>query len=279
MTGAAQSRLLPDGRLHLHHGPIDLIIDAEGPERATAFDQARDAFVGVLGGLVEELEILRAPAGSGSECRGPVARWMMGAVMPHLPCFVTPMAAVAGAVADHVLAAMTRGTQLIKAHVNNGGDIAFHLENHAVFRAAEPASGAVIEIPRDSPWRGIATSGWRGRSQSLGIADAVTVLARTAAEADVAATLIANAVDVPDHPGITRVPARERAPDSDLGDRLVTVGVEALTPGDIASALAAGSRCAEAMLRRDLIGGAAITLMGATRITGSFPTLAGGANG
>ena len=132
MTGAAQSRLLPDGRLHLHHGPIDLIIDAEGPERATAFDQARDAFVGVLGGLVEELEILRAPAGSGSECRGPVARWMMGAVMPHLPCFVTPMAAVAGAVADHVLAAMTRGTQLIKAHVNNGGDIAFHLENHAV---------------------------------------------------------------------------------------------------------------------------------------------------
>ena len=176
---------------------------------------------------------------------------MMGAVMPHLPCFVTPMAAVAGAVADHVLAAMTRGTQLIKAHVNNGGDIAFHLENHAVLRAAEPASGAVIEIPRDSPWRGIATSGWRGRSQSMGIADAVTVLARTAAEADVAATLIANAVDVADHPGITRVPARERAPDSDLGDRLVTVGVEALTPGDIASALASGIRCAEAMLHRD----------------------------
>ena len=49
--------------------------------------------------------------------------------------------------------------------------------------------------------RGIATSGWRGRSFSLGIADAVTVLAATAAEADAAATMIANAVDLPGHPG------------------------------------------------------------------------------
>jgi ApbE superfamily uncharacterized protein (UPF0280 family) len=48
------------------------------------------------------------------------------------------------------------------------------------------------------PVRGIATSGWRGRSFSLGIADSVTVLARTAAQADAAATVIANAVDADD---------------------------------------------------------------------------------
>ena len=68
--------------------------------------------------------------------------------------------------------------------------------------------------------RGVATSGWRGRSFSLGIADAVTVLARTGAEADAAATLIANAVDLPGNPAIKRIPAQELAPDSDLGARL-----------------------------------------------------------
>ncbi|WP_204349766.1 hypothetical protein, partial [Klebsiella pneumoniae] len=76
---------------------------------------------------------------------------------------------------------------------------------------------------------GIATSGAQGRSFSLGIADSVTVLARDAASADAAATLIANAVDL-DHPAIRRRPARNLDPDSDLGDRLVTVGVGDLTP-------------------------------------------------
>ena len=61
--------------------------------------------------------------------------------------------------------------------------------------------------------RGIATSGWRGRSFSLGIADAVTVLAATAAEADAAATVIANAVDLPGHPAIdTRAGAASSRP-------------------------------------------------------------------
>ena len=63
----------------------------------------------------------------------------------------------------------------------------------------------------------------------MGIADSVTVLARTGAVADAAATLIANAVDV-DDPAIRREPAAELAPDSDLGDRLVTVEVGPLPP-------------------------------------------------
>ncbi len=81
--------------------------------------------------------------------------------------------------------------------------------------------------------RGIATSGWRGRSHSLGIADAVTVLAATASAADAAATIIANAVDLPGHPAIARRPARALSPDSDLGTRLVTVGVGALPAAEI----------------------------------------------
>src|SRR5690606_41231750 len=73
--------------------------------------------------------------------------------------------------------------------------------------------GDRIRIRAEDEVRGVATSGWRGRSFSLGIADAVTVLARTGAEADAAATLIANAVDLPGHPAIKRRPARELAPE------------------------------------------------------------------
>lgn len=122
--------------------------------------------------------------------------------------------------------------------------------------------------------RGLATSGWRGRSWSLGIADAVTVLARTAAEADAAATLIANAVDLPGHPVTVRRAARELQADSNLGDRLVTTAVGRLTSIETARALAAGTDRAEAMLRAGLIAGAALFLCGEVRLAGRVPVAA-----
>jgi hypothetical protein len=118
------------------------------------------------------------------------------------------------------------------------------------------------------PVRGIATSGWRGRSFSLGIADAVTVLADRAAAADAAATIIANAVDLPGHSAIVRVPACELAPDSDLGDRLVTQAVGVLTLEEVNRALAAGTRTAELLLRIGLIRSAALNLQGETHVVG-----------
>src|SRR5690606_38926436 len=114
-----------------------------------------------------------------------------------------------------------------------------------------------VTIRTEGPVRGVATSGWRGRSFSLGIADAVTVLARTGAEADAAATLVANAVDLPGHVAVTRRPARDLAPDSDLGDRPVTTGVGPLSPGEIGAALARGLAVAEGFRRRGLIEAAA----------------------
>ncbi|MFX7144802.1 hypothetical protein ABTI11_20165, partial [Acinetobacter baumannii] len=82
----------------------------------------------------------------------------------------------------------------------------------------------------------IATSDRHGRSFSRGIADAVTVLAKTASQADAAATIIANNVDLPGHPAIQRVPANELQPDSDLGSRLVTRAVGTLTEQEIETA-------------------------------------------
>src|SRR5258708_38651246 len=132
------------------------------------------------------------------------------------------MAAVAGAVAEEILGVMLREARLTRAYVNNGGDIALHLadgEHFTVGLAERPDAPGLMRtmiIHADDPARGVATSGRHGRSFSLGIADAVTVLARTASQAHAAATIMANAVDLPGHPGIPRRPPRDLQPDSDL---------------------------------------------------------------
>jgi ApbE superfamily uncharacterized protein (UPF0280 family) len=121
-----------------------------------------------------------------------------------------------------------------------------------------------VIINADDPSRGVATSGRHGRSFSLGIADAVTVLARTASQADAAATIIANAVDLPGHPAIVRCPAHDLQPDSDLGARLVTRGVGELSDAEIEDALEAGAVQARRLLAAGLIDGAALRLRGET---------------
>ena len=118
------------------------------------------------------------------------------------------------------------------------------------------------------PVRGIATSGWRGRSFSLGLADSVTVLADCAAAADAAATIIANAVDLPGHVAIIRMAACDLAPENDLGSRLVTQGVGELTGAEVDQALTAGVATAHLLLKIGLIRAAALRLQDETRIVG-----------
>ncbi len=266
MTGGPQVAHLPDGRLHLHHGPIDLLISAEGPARSTAFEAATRRFGTILDELMREFDRLSS-AYDGTAFKGAVAARMGTAVAPlAADRFVTPMAAVAGAVADEVLSTLPL-SNLTKAIVNNGGDIAFSLADGEVFRAGSPSGP--IEIGATHAPRGLATSGWRGRSQSLGIADAVTVVAHTAARADAAATLIANAVDLPDHPAIERRPAREIEAVPQLGERLVTTGVGPLSGSEVEQALARGMRYAKTLTERGLIGSASLLLNGEMRIIGS----------
>jgi hypothetical protein len=333
-----QVSLLPDGRrLHLNHGPIDVILEAWGApaEVHAAYDQATAAFQDVLQTLVDELPLLRQPlpcsgaayttlaqqervplstCAAGGEgrvrgvlpptppylfrgtaltptlsrkrergtrsngvgttpptLRGPVARRMLAACWPYRAGFITPMAAVAGAVADHLLDAMCESRCLAKAYVNDGGDIAFHLSPGERFTCglvadlAAPAIDGRLALTADMPVRGLATSGAAtkgsgGRSFSLGIADAVTVLAQDAAAADAAATIIANAADLPGHPDIERAPASDIDPDSDLGDRLVTLAVGDLAPAEIDRALAAGLVVAEHLRRAGLIHAAVLVL-------------------
>lgn len=257
------------------HGPIDLIVQAEGEPEVIEAAHARawSEFQTLLSTLVPELPVLRqaVQTGAAMPCHGAVARLMWQACQPLAgpdeAGFITPMAAVAGSVAQHLI----RHYELpgvTRASINNGGDIALHLapgqhwrlgvvsDIRRVRQSPDATTGLLPDahflIGSDSPVRGVATSGWAGRSFSLGIADSVTVLAATASQADAAASLIANQVQI-EHPGIVRMPACEIKDDSDLGNRLVTRHVPELPLGQIMTALSRGLAYARGLQRRGLI--------------------------
>ncbi|MEQ1941116.1 UPF0280 family protein [Mesorhizobium sp. VNQ89] len=273
-----QVHMLPDGRrLHLNHGPIDLIVEAFGAagEVKAAYQQATSRFQTILPELAEELPALRRAASSRPRRFAGVTALRMEAAVSPLAAenFITPMAAVAGSVADEILATMLEGRALDRAYVNNGGDSALFLAPGQSMRLAIAGAGHGfadrIVIRGEDAVRGVATSGWRGRSFSLGIADAVTVLARTGAEADAAATIIANAVDLPGHRAIRRERANVLAPDSDLGERLVTVEVGGLSAGEVAAALDAGLTVAGRLRTSGLIEDAVLFLKSESRLCGA----------
>ncbi len=278
---------LSNQRWHFQHGPIDLVLGAEGATSAVsaAHEHAWQRFQTVLSELVAELPLLRAPVSSRHVPCGSVARKMLDACRVFRPQFITPMAAVAGAVADEIIASYRRAG-VRKAWVNNGGDIAIHLAPGAsemrLAVVVDPqmprfcvSSGlmqhdGVARIAETSEVRGVATSGWNGRSFSFGIADAVTVLASSAARADAAATIIANAVDVV-CPLVARAPASSLKDDSDLGDRWVTVNVPALPRALIETALSKGLMVARTLQASGLIVSALLQCQGRTRLLGEVP--------
>ena len=275
MFAPAVVQQLTGERLHLSHGPIDVVLKAWGQPRAVraAYAAAGARFPAILPELCEELIALRTPMHERPVVDGRVARRMVEACRPFADVFVTPMAAVAGAVADELLAHMIAAAPLQRAFVNDGGDIAVLVTPGQALdigvagefsRGATPAIDGSIRLDAASGVGGIATSGARGRSFSLGIADSVTILARDAATADVSATLVANAVDI-DSPAIQRRPARELDPDSDLRDLPVTVAVAPLQPAEIDMALGRGLERALDYRRRGLIADAALMLQGRTR--------------
>lgn len=299
---------LNDGRrLHLQHGPIDLIIEVSArteADRRAALDAAAQRFDTVLTELVAELAVLRQPVDT-LQCgfSGAIAQRMWQAARNCESIVAdnatTPMIAVAGSVADEVLHAILVADAdhaVHKVSINNGGDIALYIkpctvsngcdartDRHASYRVgvvANPIDAqvcATIDIASADAIGGIATSGWRGRSFSRGIADSVTVLAGNAACADAAATLIANAVRTDEqdaaqagiHPWVQRRPARELDPDSDLGDTLVTTAVGPLPQTLIDDALNAGAHCAMQLEQNKLIAGACIFLQQQHRVVGA----------
>ncbi len=110
---------------------------------------------------------------------------------------VGPMAAVAGGIAEFV------GRKLMDEGVGeiileNGGDIflsRYKPLQLAIFAGASPLSNKVgLELQPPMPWAVCTSSGTVGHSLSLGVADSVTVVARSAFLADAAATRLGNEV-------------------------------------------------------------------------------------
>lgn len=284
----AQRAQSPDGRWHFQHGPMDIIIGAAGAALALrdAHEQAWQRFKTILQELVEELPALRQAVHAACPVRGVVAQRMWSACQPYNSLFITPMAAVAGAVAQELVQCY-QAPGIQRAHINNGGDIALHLAANQSLRVGVYANLARLNLQQlvnaialdgqfdvrsDSLVRGVATSGWRGRSFSLGIADSVTVLARTAAQADAAATVIANAVNVVDARIIRRA-ACQIKDDSDLGSRLVTVDVPPLPEALAQRALAAGLACALSLRAQGLICSAVLVCQNQCMTTGTLKQL------
>ena len=272
---------MADNRLHLQHGPIDIIAHVDAPEevRKRLYTSASNRFSTVLVELVAEMDLLKQPWSADlPDSKGGIAQKMCFAVRGS-DIFVTPMAAVAGAVADEMLETMLFEAQkpdscvehIHRMYVNNGGDIAFWLNTGESFSIGVvdnpgiPELNARVSLAYESPVRGIATSGWRGRSLSLGIADAVTVLAGSAATADAAATLIANDVNV-DYPGILKRPAYEVKDESDLGMLPVTVDVPPLPVDQISEALKRGAQTAGNFIRTGKIEAAYLSLQKQTLV-------------
>ncbi len=272
MVGQATYRIMEDGkRLHLQHGPIDIVAEGFGgkSEVFACYQQGIAVFETVLQTLVMDLDVLKEPVDQDRKQRlQGIAGNMYGAAARFAGNrFVTPMAAVAGAVADFVKNAMLEGRSLEKLYVNNGGDISLYLNGQASFTSAivnnqdAPSVDAKITIRPEEGIGGIATSGWRGRSLSPGIADAVTVLAETTALADVAATLIAGDVWV-DSVNVEQQRASSLREDTDLGDMMVTTDVGRLQKQEIEAALNRGLVTAERFRDLGLIKGAYLALQG-----------------
>ena len=250
-----------DNRLFLQHGPINIVLEAFGIDKNLAYRNVKKYFETILDQLVLDLALLKKEVVLNRKFNNKISQSMQDATERFTPTFITPMAAVAGSIADNILRVLINDTNLEKAYVNNGGDVSFYLnENQTIKSSLAAVPNMIAEIKYKDKSRGIATSGWRGKSFSRGIADSVTVLAENAAMADAAATMIGNAVDIYNHPKIKKRPANEIYEDSDLENLLITVEVGNLTKFEIKEALKNGYQTALQYVQKDLINTALIQL-------------------
>jgi ApbE superfamily uncharacterized protein (UPF0280 family) len=272
-------RILPDGSIYFDAGPMQLRIhvrQGDGPATHLALAGAEKAY-SLLEELSKHKEIITGfvcAVHPQPEYPAVVVR-MIESVRKTGDPSLTPLAAVAGTVADEVADFVWALEKVDKVVINNGGDIALRLrrgasakiglqENLSVGRYSN-----VLIAEHFHGIEGVATSGLGGRSLTKGIASAVTSVASTASMADAAATIIANAVDV-DSPCIVRTQAEEIDPGTDIPGQSVTIRVGRLNRLEIEEALEAGMAAADKLRRRGCIMGAVLSLQGTTIVC---PTL------
>lgn len=232
-------RTLDDGRVFVDYGPASMVITARRGEE-TLSELARSAFPRIRDHLAEiagQLPRLRQYPGDAdfSGLEG-LPRVMAEAVLATGEPTLTPMAAVAGTMADAVADWLfAQGADLVL--VNNGGDIALRLGPGRQVRMGilpdlNGAISQVVTIRAEDGIGGVCTSGLGGRSFTRGIARSVTVFSRRCATADACATHIANCSYVPS-PRVQTCLAGDLDPQSDIAGLQIVCGTQTLEPEEV----------------------------------------------
>jgi uncharacterized protein len=248
-------------------GPASLVVEGQKDGRTFRFDRQtiEKRIKEILDDIANFLPLLKQKA-----CRirntshlPEVVRKMVEAAKLVDEATLTPMAAVAGAVSDEIKSFL-KDLGLDMISVNNGGDISVHNKFGKALRIGigdinagrGTAYSLKIEGLRDY---GLATSGFGGRSFTLGVADIGTVVAETGAIADAAATFICNRTDV-ETKKVVRRRASEIDPLTDIPDELVTVSVGELDRGLVLKALENGIEAAHSLKKGNVIHDAIVIL-------------------
>lgn len=208
-------------------GPTTLTVNVERDGKPNAFDKTRlvEHVKEILADIRGCLPVLKQKAYKirRTTYLPMVARRMVDAVKAVDETSLTPMAAVAGAVAEQLKECLI-GEGLEFLSVNNGGDIAI------VNKRSKPVTIRIGDIERScsTPYIlkigelidfGVATSGFGGRSFTLGLADIVSVVASSAPLADAAATHIGNSTNF-DAASVVRRKAVQIDPSTDIPEEM-----------------------------------------------------------
>lgn len=247
---------LPDGRVFVDYGPTSMVITArlQGEPQVELAKAAFPLIQEVLGEVARALPTLRQYPKDGdfSQLEG-LPRVMAEAVLATGEETLTPMAAVAGTVADAVADwIFARGADMVA--VNNGGDVALRLGPGQQMRMGilpelDGKISQVITIRAEDGIGGVCTSGLGGRSLTRGIASSVTVFSRRCALADACATHIANCSYI-DSPRVHTCLAGELEPESDIASLRIVHQVEPLEEFEIQRGLEQVRQEAEQQLTR-----------------------------
>ena len=248
-------------------GPASLVVTAERAGKTCDIDRKKveDYLATILGDIRDCLPVLRQKAQRilrTAHMPGAAVK-MIDAVKKVDEATLTPMAAVAGTISEMVRD-FIGGSISDFVSVNNGGDIAVRNDTGREVRIGI----GDIRTGRTTPYVlkitglntfGIATSGFGGRSLTLGLADIVTVIAENSAVADAAATFLCNSVNIGTDK-VKRKKASEIDPSTDIPDELVTVLIGGLDEGEIQEALNKGLTAASHLKKRDVIYDAVLLL-------------------
>ena len=261
--------LIEDDKLFIENGPTNIIAEAFSLEKIKIYNLICEYSSKFLKDLSLEIRTLKKPTSYENEFVSEIANTMFDSTKLFLPNFITPMASVAGSISELLLLKVLEKFKVNKMYINNGGDISLYIAKNEKFNfSVGGETSFVVEYADTDGLGGIATSGWKGRSFSMGIADSVTVIAEKASIADAAATIICNHIDLKNSKKIKKTIANNLYEDTDLNNKLITVSVENLTETEIRQAISMGKIISEYYISKNFIKAVIINLQNNILILG-----------